>query len=291
MRDIRQIQKLVGHITQAQLRYVESAASEHVGVFMPMAGQCFYAITPEHTHPAYAFILAFDSRCRTRMGDTVLQSVPSTMTMTPPGVAHQELPSDTVSRYIAVMIEASFFEAQKALYGIGELPAADALYPFSERLVQTCRDFLIDYQEALPGYEQLLQSSELAICHLILRQIRGISQKSHPLAGSITIHRVVEHIYGHLCERLSVDELARLANLSASHFSRLFKKEMNTSPAEYVMQTRLDFAKRMLRANNRSLTEIALDCGFSSSSYFSQCFARAFHLTPSEYRNRYERIE
>ena len=287
MRDIEQIQKLVGKITEEQLRYVECAVHAEVGVFMPMAGQCLYAISPEHTHPAYSFILAFDDKCRTRMGDAVVHSVPSTMAMMPPDFPHQELPSDEVSRYIAVMIDKAYFENQLALYNIDVQPDPSTLYPFSERLVQTCKEFIIDYQEALPGADPLLESGKHKICHLIIRQIFGIAQKEHRLAGSIAIHRVVEYIYAHVQDRLSVDDLAAQANLSSSHFSRLFKQELNVAPAEYVMQTRLDFTKRMLRANDKNLTEIAFDCGFNSSSYFSQCFSKAFGISPSEYRNRH----
>ncbi len=286
MRDLERIQKLVGNITEEDLRYVDCAVHDKVGIFMPMAGQCYYAITPEHTHPAYSFILAFDGRCQTRIGNNIVQSVPSTMAMMPPHLPHMELPSDTVSRYIAVLIDASFFESQKQSYGIHAAPDVTTLYPFSERLVQACKEFLIDYQEAFPGYEKLLESGELKICHLIIRQIFNIAHKELPVVGSITIHRVVEYIYSNYAEPLSVENLANKANLSASHFSRLFRKEMGVSPAEYVLQIRLDFARRMLSVNERSLTEIAFDCGFNSSSYFSQCFSKAFGTSPSDYRNR-----
>ncbi|MBN2717152.1 MAG: helix-turn-helix transcriptional regulator [Deltaproteobacteria bacterium] len=287
MRDFEQIQRLVGNITEEQLRYVECAVHHRVGLFMPMAGQCEYATSPEHTHPAYSFILAFDDRCHTRIGDVVVQSVPSTMAMMAPGFAHQELPGETVSRYIAVLIDATFFETQKKLYGIVTQPNPADLYPFSDRLVQACREFLVDYQEAYPGYEQLLESGELKICHLIIRQIFGIAQKEPPVVGSITIHRAVEYIYANYAESLTVGDMAHKANLSTSHFTRLFRREMGIAPAEYLLQIRLNVAKRMLQANDRTLTDIAFDCGFGSSSYFSHSFSKAFGMAPSLYRKRY----
>lgn len=285
MRDLRKIQQLVGNVTGEQLRYVDCAVHRRVGVFMPMAGQCYYAITAEHTHPAYSFILSFDDKCQTRIGNDVVQSVPSTMMMMPPDCPHQELPSDEVSRYIAVMIDSSFFEEQKQVYGVESEPGMFSCFPLSERLVQACKEFLIDYQESFPGYEQLLESGELRICHLIIRLVFGIAQKELPVSRSITIHRVVEYIYSHYRERLSVDDLARQACLSTSHFSRLFRQEMGKSPAEYLLEVRLEFAKRMLAVNEKSLTEIALDCGFGSSSHFSQTFSRALSISPSDYRN------
>jgi len=64
MKDLDKIRALVGCITAEQLKYVDYAVSDRVGVFMPVAGQCGYAITKKHTHPAWSFIFCFDSRCR-----------------------------------------------------------------------------------------------------------------------------------------------------------------------------------------------------------------------------------
>lgn len=289
MRDIDIIQKLVGHsITEEQLRYVDCAVHPKVGIFMPMGGQCFYAISPEHTHPGYSFILAFDSNCRTRIGDTVIESVPSTMAMIPPDLPHQEIPSEVVSRYIAIMIDASFFEEQLKMYGVSEKPNPETLHPICDRLVATCKEFIIDYQEALPGYKQFLESAAVKICHLIIRRIYNIESREHPITASMDINRAVEYIYSCYSDRIAVEELAQKAGLSPSHFSRVFKKELNQSPAEYILNTRLDFAKRMLRGGDKTLTDIALDCGFGSSSYFSQCFSKAFSISPSAFRKQHQ---
>jgi hypothetical protein len=55
--DLDTIRRLVGVVTKEQLRYVDCFVSEEIALFMPMGGPCFYALTPEHTHPAYMFIL------------------------------------------------------------------------------------------------------------------------------------------------------------------------------------------------------------------------------------------
>jgi AraC-like DNA-binding protein len=53
---------------------------------------------------------------------------------------------------------------------------------------------------------------------------------------------------------------------------------------EYVNELRLERAKKLLLAGGKSMTEIALDCGFGSSSYLSSSFHQAFKMTPSEYQ-------
>lgn len=100
----------------------------------------------------------------------------------------------------------------------------------------------------------------------------------------MSVTSAIEFLNEHYDKAISVEDLARVANLSPSRFSRVFKEETTLSPIEYLLQTRLDCAKRMLRGHDKTLSQIALDCGFNSSSYFCQCFTRAFNQSPSDYR-------
>lgn len=58
--ELATINHLVGSVSEEQLRYVDCYVGYYLGVFMPVAGPCFLAITPEHTHPTYMFVLMFD---------------------------------------------------------------------------------------------------------------------------------------------------------------------------------------------------------------------------------------
>ena len=65
--NIQTIRKLVGTVTKEQLRYVDCFVADDMALFMPVGGACLYAITPEHTHPSYMFVLHFDDRTSTSM--------------------------------------------------------------------------------------------------------------------------------------------------------------------------------------------------------------------------------
>jgi len=80
--------------------------------------------------------------------------------------------------------------------------------------------------------------------------------------------------------------MASLAHLSTSHFARVFKRETGKAPMEYVHDLRLERAKKRLIAGDKSMTEIALECGFGSPSYLSACFQKEYKMTPSEYQKR-----
>ena len=58
-KSLESIQSLVGNITEENLKYVDSYVNQHLGIFIPSVGFCEYAISPDHTHPAYSFVFFF----------------------------------------------------------------------------------------------------------------------------------------------------------------------------------------------------------------------------------------
>jgi len=288
MKDLDRIRKLVGCITSDQLKYVDYAVNDRVGVFMPVAGQCGYAITQDHTHPAWSFIFCFDSKCRIRLRGKIIVPDPSTVFVLSTSEPHQELPSETVARYIAVVIDTQFLRQQLAEYNLSLNALTSGMTcRINQRLVDALKEFMTDYEEAAPGFRQLLDAGGLKIAHLLIRQLFGVNKSNTKFHFRMSVTRVLEYLNSHYGEKISVEDLARVANLSSSHFSRVFKEQTLMSPIEYIMMTRLEYAKRMLRVNEKSLSEIALDCGFNSSSYFYQCFTREFKISPSDYRKNF----
>ena len=87
-------------------------------------------------------------------------------------------------------------------------------------------------------------------------------------------------------EKLSNDQLDRLAHMTVRTFQRTFLHCMHMTPSEYIVQVRVRNAANLLKESDLSLTQIALECGFSDSSYFGRIFHRAMGVTPSEYRKK-----
>jgi AraC family transcriptional regulator len=95
---------------------------------------------------------------------------------------------------------------------------------------------------------------------------------------------VLGYIEEHLGEDITVTDLANVACLSIFHFTRAFAGTMGVPPGRYVSRRRLELAKAMIATGRASLTEIALDCRFSSQSSFTRAFRRAAGMTPVQYR-------
>jgi AraC family transcriptional regulator len=83
---------------------------------------------------------------------------------------------------------------------------------------------------------------------------------------------------------LDIDELARLIRMSASHFTRSFRKTVGLTPHRYVIQCRVEKARELLTATDLPLIEIALTTGFSDQSHFSRRFQELTGVPPGAYR-------
>jgi len=109
-------------------------------------------------------------------------------------------------------------------------------------------------------------------------------------AGGLTptsLNRVMEKIEEDLAVKLSLSQLAELAGLSVPHFCRAFKRTIGCPPYAFVVRRRIDRAKEFLRHSDISITGIALDCGFSSSSHFTNAFRREAGMSPLAYRGAF----
>lgn len=90
---------------------------------------------------------------------------------------------------------------------------------------------------------------------------------------------------------LSMGEIAEKVGISRHYLMHLFKKITGTTVMEYKKAIRLVNAKKMLIDSNKPITEIALECGFSTPSYFAEVFMQNEHVSPTEYRNLLQRKE
>ena len=96
--------------------------------------------------------------------------------------------------------------------------------------------------------------------------------------------RVLDHIHGHLDEKLTLDGLARVACFSPYHFHYVFRGIVGESLGEYIRRLRLERAWHRLLDGARPVTEVALGAGYGSHEAFDRAFKAHFGLTPSDAR-------
>lgn len=281
---LSQIDSFTGPITARHLRYVHSFVGADVALFMPVAGPCQLAVTPRHKHPSYMFVINFANTTTIVTQQGSYQAEPNKISFVPPGMPHHEVNQSGIPRYVAVMVKPAFLHRHAQAYGMEDLSLSRAMsFGCSEELLYVVKRFVGENQQSRPGSEALIEAISVELVHTLLRLMLNIRPMENVNVSRIEINRSIEYMRQNLGEKLTLASLAAYANMSASHFARVFKVETGRSPIDYLIEMRLEVACRKLLANEVSLKQIAMECGFSSPAHFSSTFYKKFKISPSEY--------
>ena len=99
-----------------------------------------------------------------------------------------------------------------------------------------------------------------------------------------------EYIDNHICEKLSLQDIASHLGYTEYYLTRKFKKETGKSINEYITEKKVDYAKILLSTSTRSIQEISDTLNYCSRSYFSNTFQKIAGVSPAEYRQQNIRI-
>ena len=123
---------------------------------------------------------------------------------------------------------------------------------------------------------------------LFLRRPGGQPQLSVSLASQAaemtSIRELQIWIAEHLGTKLSVEELADRMSMSVRNFERVFTREVGTTPSQYVLQMRVEAARRLLERSDGGLKHVASATGFGSVDLMRRAFVRLLGITPRRYR-------
>lgn len=103
------------------------------------------------------------------------------------------------------------------------------------------------------------------------------------------IARTIDYVVAHSDRTLTLAELAKVCGVSRFHFLRVFRDAVGSTPSRFLTGVRIERAKALLRRTERSVTEIALEVGFSEQSAFTRAFRRQVGASPVGFRGRERR--
>lgn len=118
---------------------------------------------------------------------------------------------------------------------------------------------------------------------ILLREIENenlvteVNQSSH-------VQRAILHIHSHLREEISLNSVAAFLHLNPNYFSQIFHKETGKTFQRYLSDTRIDYAKNLLRNRELSISDVCFNSGFNSLSTFLHTFKNKYGYTPSQFR-------
>ena len=125
---------------------------------------------------------------------------------------------------------------------------------------------------------------------VIKRYKEAVSERSrHPAFDAKSMQAIMkdacDYVYQHYNENLSLSRMSHAFHLNASYFCEQFSKIVGISFIEYLTDVRMENARKLLNHYpERSVTDIALEVGYSDARYFSQVFRKRYGITPSEFR-------
>ena len=157
------------------------------------------------------------------------------------------------------------------------------VYPQFWEFLRVCRNYEKSSQELADRTVLLFHEILLKLSgnRLLAMQAHGEREKS---AVSETALQIREYIDAHIYERIAVPDLARLASLSASQLTRVFRDAYGQSPYDYVLARKIDTACRLLLNTGMSVKEVAYRLNFVDEHYFSNVFKKRMGMPPGRYR-------
>lgn len=100
----------------------------------------------------------------------------------------------------------------------------------------------------------------------------------------IRMQKMLSYIWEHYAETITLEDIAKSANISRSEAGRCFKSYMGCSPVDALIQHRLQIAHMLMKDTTLTVQEISFSCGFNSLNYFNRQFRRTYGYTPRQYQ-------
>lgn len=156
--------------------------------------------------------------------------------------------------------------------------------PVSKKIKLMFEDMLEIYEGSAAYKEFILQGMLFRLLTAIYenRLETEISTYKSPLSQPVI--DTIYYIENNYARHLTLENAAEKAHFSCSHFSRLFSSQLGMSFSEYLINVRIDHAKKILLQTQKPISVIAVETGFSSGDYFSAAFKRKTGMTPLEFR-------
>lgn len=146
--------------------------------------------------------------------------------------------------------------------------------------------FRLEQVEANAEFEirNLLSEAWLLLMNVVeVKRQKAELETSYPYEQS---KKILNYIHQHYAEKITLPEISQHIGLSTREATRLFKRTFHQTPIDYLINYRIEQAKRLLRESDQPITNIAFAVGFNDSAYFSKIFKDHLKMTPKDYRER-----
>lgn len=235
-----------------------------------------HRVVERHSHDEAHFVLVLDGLYVSTAVDAATVSDGRALIFNPSGTTHRDRfdarGSVIDGRFLTLSVAPTLLDGldMPLLERATALHARHALR-LGESLAAAC---------VAPGHDGALARESLA-----LDLIGCVAHASTPHdAAPSWLHVAREHLDDRLGEPVRMSDIAAAAGVHPVHLARVFRAHLGMSPGGYLRRRRVEHARALLQGTSRTLTDIALTCGFTDQSHFTCAFKRATSMTPASYR-------
>lgn len=238
-----------------------------------------------HTHGFTEFFYVMSGNGQFLVGEETFSVKENDLVIINPHVLHTEMSlSNSPLDYMVLGIDGIAFNFNKADelsgYSLLRFPDRREEWTFYLRLL------LKEVQDTPPLHSTMCQNLlEIMIIHLLRRTNFALSVESAK-KSNLSCGLAKRYIDEHFRESITLAELADAAHVNKYYLGHIFNETYGMSPIQYLINRRIDECCNLLKTTDYSVAQIASFTGFSSQSYFSQCFRKITGLRPSDYRRQ-----
>ena len=257
-----------------------------------------YESYPEHWHTPIEIIMPIENFFDVSNKKEIFTLQEGEILFINSGVIHG-MPSTIHGERLILQVDLALLHSVADIASmLSTIPQALLLTPANaptihERLKELMLDIYREYYSGSILFSASIYSKLLEMLVLIGREYTGKRNAFDMASNKQKEHTekfmtVCNYIQQHCTEDLCLDDVADIAGFSKYHFTRLFKNFTGTSFYKYLNKKRIEQAEKLLVDPELSITEVALQSGFSSLSAFIRMFKLIKDCTPTEFRNLYE---
>ena len=237
-----------------------------------------------HTHSCTELFYCLSGEGQFYLAGQLFPVKPDDMVIVNPQVEHTELSLNASPlEYIVLGVASMEFLFSKADTNYAIFNCREN----RERMVTLLHMLLAEADRSLDGCETVCQDLlEVLLIWLVRCTTISLQLEEAAPTENRECAEIKRYLDTNYREDISLDLLAELAHLNKYYLAHTFQREYGISPITYLNRRRIEESKHMLGNTSYSLAQISELMGFSSPSYFSQCFRKAEGMTPNEYRRQ-----
>ncbi|WP_020526887.1 AraC family transcriptional regulator [Flexithrix dorotheae] len=258
-----------------------------------------------HFHPEYQLFVVMKGSGTRFIGDNIKHFQEGDMVFTGPNLPHlwrsddiyfhhEGLETHGIVIYFSEQFMGKEFLKKKEMEKIKQLfegaeRGLEFLGGTNREVTQLMRECI-----RLKGFDRVIALMQILNALSLSKEFNYISSlgylNTHSESDSGRMQKVYDYVMKKFKEKISLDDVSSLINMSPSSFSRYFKSRANKTFSDFVIEIRIGYACKLLLEGNLSVTQIAYECGFRTLSNFNRKFKEINNNSPLGYKKEFSKV-